>query len=353
MLKVVPVMDGGNPRNDYEIVQNGAEFTIYPFSEDGDMNYKFHMCVQLENNADTPQTAAFVVDWGDEEYIAYRDYLILCTGDHEWTYLYNIKVNGSRVSGSAVVPPGVSHLCLHPRYEHGRLVRLVEKLPFIAKSIGKTRKNRDIIAIEAGDPVKRTIAFYARVHPYETIGSYFIEGMLNWLAEGGSEAKELLVNNHLVFVPMPNTDGVIDGTQKYTLGGLNFSANFRQSREPEAMALKNYFAGKKPALVFDIHAWNNHWDNITSNDGQIGKTLYNAVLAENKLFTNPVELQYNATAWGNQNHSCSYFASELGAVYINSSWYHRGKTALELYEMGVILLKAVGFETKRSGFICP
>jgi len=345
-ISVLPALDAGNPRNASDIVKRENDFLIHPFSEDSDGNYKFHMNVAVENKSDKPQRVNFTVEWGDEVYQTDRDYLILCTSDDEWTYLNDIKVEGSRTSGSAVVPSGLSHLCLHPRYEHGRLLRLVKKLPFEVKSIGKTRKQRDIIAIEAGDRAKRTIAFYARVHPYETIGNYFVEGILNWLAEGGSGAKELLANNHFVFVPMPNTDGVIEGTQKYTLGGLNFSVNFRQSSEPEAMALKNYFAETKPSIIFDLHAWNNPWDNIASNDGEIAKAIYKAVLDENKLFTRPLDIRHNAVAWANKNHSCSYFTDELGVAFVNSSWYHRGKTAKELYAMGVVLLKAVGFETK-------
>jgi hypothetical protein len=254
-----------------------------------------------------------------------------------------VEIDGTKAVGTGNVRPGISYLTFHPRYEHGRLLRLVNLLPrdlFNIEVIGTTRKRRDILAIEVGNKSKKPLAFYGRVHPYETIGSYFIEGMLKWLASGGSDAKEFISQNHIIFIPMPNTDGVADGMNKLTHGGLNFSSNFRRSIEPEAIALKKYFSQKAPSVLFDIHAWNNRRDNLVTNDGKRGKLVYGAILKEEKLFCKPTEILYRHHPMGVFDHSCAYFADTLGASYFNTSWNHVGRTSAELYAMGVMLLKA-------------
>ena len=278
-VNVLPVVDGGNPRNAHDIIQRADDFYIFPFSEDGDPNYKFHMCVQLKNRTAKSVPTKFTVDWGDEVYQMDRTHLLICKDDDHWDYI-DVKIEGTKVVGTGNVPPGTSYLSFHPRYAHERLIRLVNTLPkniFTVETIGVTRLQRSILAIEVGNKSKKPIAFYARVHPYETIGSYFIEGMLKWLAGGSDEAKSFIAKHHVIFVPMPNIDGVADGTNKLTHGGLDFSTNFTPSIEPEALALKNYFSKKQPTTIFDLHGWNNRRDNLNTNDSIIGKQVIDVV----------------------------------------------------------------------------
>ena len=342
-VNVLPVVDGGNPRNAHDIIRREDDFYIFPFSEDGDPNYKFHLCVQLENRATNAVPAKFTVDWGDEVYQQDRTHLLICTDDDHWEYI-DVKIDGTKIVGTGNVPPGITYLTFHPRYSHHRLVKLADGLPkdiFSVETIGVTRQRRDIISIEVGNRSKKPIAFYARVHPYETVGSYFVEGMLKWLAAGSVEAKAFITKHHIIFVPMPNVDGVADGTNKLTHGGLNFSVNFRPSVEPEAVALKNYFSKKMPATIFDLHGWNNRRDNLVTNDNIMGKKIVDAILSDKKLFYKPLEyLHHHPYAWDAPNHSCSYFAEKLNVKFFNSSWNHVGRTSSELYAMGVSLLKA-------------
>jgi hypothetical protein len=342
-IKVIPAADGGNPRNAHDIIKREDDFYIFPFSEDGDANYKFHMNVQVQNDSNETIPVKFTVNWGDEKYQVDRKYLLLCTDDDNWQS-FDTEIHGPLAVATVDVPPGISYLSLHPRYEHARLSRLAASLPrdiFHVEVIGTTRMRRDILGIEAGSANIPPVAFYARVHPYETIGSYFIEGMLKWLAGGSAEAKEFIANNHVVFVPMPNVDGVADGTNKLTHGGLNFSVNFRDSVEPEAIALKNYFSAKKPSVVFDLHSWNNPRDNMVTNDPVRGRVVYEAVQKAEKLFTIPVEILYRHYPDAGANHSCAYFTDIVGSTFINSSWPHVGRSSADLYAMGVLLLKAI------------
>ena len=358
-IKVIPVTDGGNPRSLYDIKQREDDFYIFPFSEDGDPNYKFHMNVKVENNSKETIQVKFTINWGDTHYQGDRKYLLLCTDEDNWQS-FDAKIDGPLATVTVNVPPGTSYLTLHPRYEHARLGRLVSMLPkdtFNIDVIGITRMRRDILGIEVGNLNKRPIAFYARVHPYETIGSYFIEGMLKWLASGSTEASEFITNNHVIFVPMSNVDGVADGTNKLTHGGLNFSTNFRDSWEPEAIALKEYFTVKNPTVVFDLHSWNNPRDNMVTNDAVRGRVIYNAIHKAEKLFKIPVEIVYRHYPNAGVHHSCAYFADKIGVSFINSSWPHVGRNSSDLYAMGVLLLKAtaesdrIANNTKSSNMI--
>lgn len=341
-IRVIPAEDGGNPRNSWDIEKREDHFYIFPFSEDGDGNYKFHMNAKIENDSKLNSKVNVVVNWGDTIYTADRKYLLVCKNDDEWECFDTIS-DGPCEKAEIIVPPGVSYLSLHPRYEHGRLDRLIKKLDkdiFNVKVIGKTRMRRDVYAIEAGNKEMRPIAFYARVHPYETIGSYFTEGMMKWLSGNTEETKMFLQTHHVVLVPMPNPDGVADGTHKLTHGGLNFSGNFRDSQEPEAIALRDYLGKMNPSLVFDLHSWNNRRDNMVTNDPVRGRVIYEELLKETGLFNIPLEILYRHYPMSGFKHSCAYFADVLRTTFINSSWPPMGRSAQNFYDMGVALLKA-------------
>ena len=341
-IKVIPAVDGGNPRSEYDIIRRENDFYIFPFSEDGDQNYHFHMAVQLENESDKTIPVQFTVNWGDEEYQKDRDYFLVCTDDHNWSR-FSAKLKGPESIGTADVPPGTSYLTFHPRYAFERFNRLVNRVPqdvFAIKIIGSTRMRRDILALEAGNnEAEKIILFMSRVHPYESISSYMLEGMIGWLSGGCEDAARLLKEFRILFIPMPNPDGVADGTNKLTHGGLNFEFNFRHSHEPEALALKNYIAKNIPTVLFDIHGWCNPRDNMWTNNGEMARKVYKTIIADEELFYKPVDLIHRTHAWGTPGHHCSYFA-DTGLSFFCSSWDHRGRGSKEIYAMGVALLKA-------------
>ena len=338
-----PAADGGNPRSEHDIVAGQNGIYIFPFSEDGDNNYKFHMNIRLENTSGTPVPVRFTVEWGDEEYQSGRGHLLICTDNDHWQYI-DAEIEGTRVIGTGAVPPGVSFLSFHPRYEYGRMLRLAESLPekrFNVKVIGQSRMRRDIIAIETGSEGLKPLTVYGRVHPYETVASYLMEGMLKWLAESGGDADGFLSGHRLIFVPMPNPDGVADGTNKRTHGGLDFSTNFKHSVEPEAMALKEYFSLVKPRVLLDLHGWNNGWDNINVSHGDMYRQVAARLLPDEDLFYKPMDITYKPRPMYGGHHSCGYFAETLGLSYLNSSWNHVGRTSAQLYAMGVKIMQAV------------
>jgi hypothetical protein len=340
-IQVKTLEDGGNPRMERDIVKKEEGFYIHPFSEDDDGNYRFRLNVELINVSDNPIPVKFDINWGDTEYQDDRKYVLLSKDDDLWEKL-DMEIYGIITSGIVNVPPGHSYLSMHPRYEHGRFLKLLGDLPkdrFNIIVIGQSRHGRDIFAIEAGRKDSRPLAVMTRVHPYESIGSYFAEGMIHWLKYGGEDTDKFLNKHRVIFVPMPNPDGVSEGTCKRTLGGLNFSEKGSISSEPEAVVVREYFTGKNPKAIFDLHGWMIENDNIVTNDAERGRALHTVLTQNSQLFSKPIEILFKKYPTGGKNNLGGLLADEVGAVFYNSSWSWFGRTAKDLYNMGVCILK--------------
>jgi hypothetical protein len=164
--------------------------------------------------------------------------------------------------------------------------------------------------------------------------------MLKWLTGNDTEVKKFLSENHVVFVPMPNPDGVTEGTCKRTLGGLNFSTDGAITTEPEGIAVKEYFLKMNPISIFDFHGWMYPYDNIVTNDPIKGKTLYLNLVENKELFKTPIELRFSKYPWvGKQSNLGGLLVDKVGAVYYNSSWSWYERTAEDLFNMGICILK--------------
>lgn len=82
---------------------------------------------------------------------------------------------------------------------------------------------------------KRGVCFTARVHPGETVGSWMMEGTLDWsvgLLKFLSDPKNpqaALLRDNFVFkiVPMLNPDGVINGNYRCSLAGCDLNRRWK------------------------------------------------------------------------------------------------------------------------------
>lgn len=76
-------------------------------------------------------------------------------------------------------------------------------------------KDTEIVTREA-------IILNARTHPGETVASYVIEGVINFLLQKDSKRAQFLRDNFIFkIVPMMCADGVINGNQRTNLHGLD------------------------------------------------------------------------------------------------------------------------------------
>ena len=325
--------DSGNPRLESDIIRTPTGFCVRALKSYSVMN------VELVNPTDAPIETEIEIECGSAYLNELRNYLFLQSEDDTITFL-DAPPRGTRQCARFAVPPGKHCICFNQRYETSRLTRLLDSLDkerFNIKVIGQSRMGRDMYGIEAGNPSVRPMTIVTRIHPYETPGSFIVEGMLNWL--NGAEGEAFLREHRLGIVPMANPDGVALGHSYITCGGLNLSADVRVTNEPEAVALREFFLSMNPYLTIDFHGWMHRADdNITTNSRARGKALYEAMIP----YTRAIELQFaEYPLSGGQNNIGGIMIDKCGADFFNCSWAPHNRTIPQLHEIGVAFLKAM------------
>lgn len=77
-----------------------------------------------------------------------------------------------------------------------------------------------------GNKEKKAIFLTARVHPGETMSSYVIEYIIEFLLSNSSLARNLRENFVFKIVPMLNIDGVIVGNYRCNLSGADLNRQY-------------------------------------------------------------------------------------------------------------------------------
>jgi Zinc carboxypeptidase len=255
--------DGGNPKEKDRIVQNSAnEIIVYPFSEDDDPNYKFRLDLKIQNPTQSAKNISLTVDWQTERYMEYRDYIFLKNPlKEEWSFIPG-RVAGTKSLIELSLKPGESYLCLHPSYSYEDYLRFIESVQEteVLKKyfLGDSREGRKIWAIKISDPLapaKENMVVVARVHPYETSGSYCAEGIVESYRHPLAQEMEVLKKYNIYLIPMISPDGVYHGFGKLTSWqGVDLSKNM-DGNDPSCVLLKNLIDALKPAVYMEFHNW--------------------------------------------------------------------------------------------------
>lgn len=98
-----------------------------------------------------------------------------------------------------------------------------------------------------GNKEKKAIFLTARVHPGETMSSYIIEYIIDFLLSNSSLARNLRENFVFRIVPMLNIDGVIVGNYRCNLSGADLN---RQYIEPSKKAHPTIYFTKQVRPLF-------------------------------------------------------------------------------------------------------
>ncbi len=127
---------------------------------------------------------------------------------------------------------------------------------------------------------KEGVVLIGRQHPSETVGSWALNGAIDFLLSESDEAKYLRDNMIFKIIPMINVDGVIAGNTRTSLAGCDLNRRWSNPNEylhPEIYFAKNlimkFNSQRKVNHIIDFHghfgAFNsffyaNHKDDISS-----------------------------------------------------------------------------------------
>jgi hypothetical protein len=332
--------EGANPSRPDAIEKMGeSHFKIYPYSEDGDGNYKFAMSVRATNRAGGPELVTLEVDWQDEQYMSAREFVHIGGGD-DWRFL-PADVEGSIAKVRHELQPGISYVGLCPSYDLDRHLRFAQTLPALGykRSVpGHSEEGRELEAFSLGEgPVP--ILVTARFHPYETASSYCVEGLMNWVATG--EAEALRRRYHFTIMPMSNPDGVRLGLCKRTSDrGVDLEHEGAFGGDATARGLLDLMAAVKPVGHLDIHGWM-HFDEDGAfhlNEALVTKFIAdlggNPALAGNRVL--PIDVSENPYPGWPQ----TYVAREYGAEALEVSYRWPSRTVPAMRALGGPTLRA-------------
>lgn len=127
------------------------------------------------------------------------------------------------------------------------------------ESLGASVQGRDVTLVRIGvpGPGKRCCWVIARQHPSETMGGYFVEGLLERMVDGSDPvARRLLQQSVLYVVPNMNPDGAHLGLTRANGAGANLNREWLSpalERSPEVYHVRRRMEETGVDFCLDVH----------------------------------------------------------------------------------------------------
>jgi len=153
-----------------------------------------------------------------------------------WIRVAKGHYNGGTFSFS--VSSKAQYACWFPPYE----INQMKKICRLFKKEGK-----DVFFL--GDEIKPTIVFIAGQHPAETMGLYFLEGIL----QAASSSKNFLQNYSVLVIPYVNKKGVLHKNHRLTPEGVDLNREWANPKNLLLCSIKKIIATKNIYAIVDIH----------------------------------------------------------------------------------------------------
>lgn len=228
--------------------------------------------LKIENRGDREETVVLVFE-GKPAMMDYPYLRDAPTG--EWKPIAGVS-DGSRVWVSVKAPPGRTDFSVSPPYTREDCDRLAARIaddPRVTVSApGKSAEGRNLwlfTIAEAGcrdeiRALKRNCLIAARAHPWETAGSYCIEGILDYLLSDYPRAAMYLQMFDVHICPMMDPDGVANGIRRHTPDGADLNRDMPANRQrapgsenaPELVCHFRVIDELKPDIYCQIHNMN-------------------------------------------------------------------------------------------------
>jgi hypothetical protein len=268
---------------------------------------------KVVNGRRSPRPVELWIDWqyhdapekdvprfsGVKEYMSYRDFVVVRgPGETAWrTVMADVEDTVGQVR--LHVMPGETEIHWHPPYTYTQGEQFVASLrgqPLVKiEKLGSSDDGRNLWLLRITDDsprAKKPALIYARVHAYESAGSYTMEGMVRWLISGEPYAAAALRQYVFHVIPMMNPDGVFRGLGKLTAPNGADPQFLTPATSRVQEILKQAIDRVQPALFIDLHNWQSKYiDGLLFLDPAVRERLVRFM---------PDQLQFGKHWWINE-----------------------------------------------------
>jgi hypothetical protein len=252
---------GANPNTAERISLTGGRLVVRPFAEDrAGPAYTFMLRFRLI--VDEPGPVVIEVDWAEPSYMHLRTSIHFAQADSsDWHVLTGTVIDETRCEFMFDQPPGTYEISLSPTYDLDRLRRLAEDCgdAVDVRVVGETGDAAGVHSFRLGGGAgeRPVIVAVGRVHPYETAGSYCLEGVIRRYAGDPEYAERLTRGFDWVVVPVASPEGVRKGFCRYSGSGGYGYDNCREvgPDDPFVLLLSELRTRNEVVGYLDIHNW--------------------------------------------------------------------------------------------------
>ncbi len=158
---------------------------------------------------------------------------------------------GGRFQFQVLEPEREMQVAWYEPYDVDRMHEFVRSCTLAESSVDDS----GFTVVTLGDRRKATIFVTARQHPGETIGSFFLDGLLRSIADKDNPANELLDNFCFVIIPIVNVDGAREHLHRCDERGIDYNRQWATASPPVGVTKTKEILSKVDNLFLfaDIH----------------------------------------------------------------------------------------------------
>jgi len=260
-MKIDADLDGGAIR--VLDASNAADVTLAlrPDSAAGFMQW-FHFRL---TEADGEDLTLRIVNAVDATYAgAFQGYRVAASYDGDRWFRVATEWDGETITIRHTPEQSTCLYAYFAAYPWARHLALVERVSGSPRAhvdvLGHSVEGRPIHGIHIGDAEdaeRRHVWILARQHPGETMGGWFMEGVLSRLLDPEDPvAQKLLEGAVFHLVPLMNPDGAVLGNQRTNARGRNLNREWlapSPEESPEVVAVRAAIIASGVDLFLDVH----------------------------------------------------------------------------------------------------
>lgn len=147
----------------------------------------------------------------------------------------------------------------YSRARHEQLIGKAQSIPGVELlASGKSVQGRDIplLRVSRGASAPRKLWLIAQQHPGEHMAEWYMEGLIERLANDDAELQQLLSKADLYLVPNMNPDGAFNGNLRTNAAGKDLNRAWQApsaEESPEVLFVQQQMAAIGVDLFLDIH----------------------------------------------------------------------------------------------------